>query len=426
MPLKSVRKGLQKVLPEIFSVIDIGTSKVCCYIGRFDAAGAIKVIGVGYEASKGIRGGLIVNMELLSTAIARATHTAEQMAQVTVQEVFVSLSAALAESRILDVTLPVSGQVDRPDIVNILQSTAYGAERESLSEVLHTIPLGFDVDGTGGIKDPMGMFCEILGAKVHIISADTGPLRNFYAAVDRCHLEVAAFVVAPYAAGLSTLVEDEIDLGVTLIDMGAGSTSIGIFYDGRLFHIDYLPIGGNHVTNDIARGLSTPIQQAERIKVLYGSAMASPMSSQDERGMLKIPQIGEEDPSRGIQITKSELVRIIRPRIEETFELVRERLKKFSDVAIASRRLVLTGGASQLAGVRELASLILDKHTRLGKPLNIQGVDERLRTASFSTCAGLLAYAKNEQKNNPTRNKKSPRDFHSLWGRIGYWFKENL
>jgi cell division protein FtsA len=426
MNFKSMRKSLQRVLPETIVSLDIGATKICCYIARLNAAQNIQVIGVGYEASKGIRSGAIVDMEALSISIARAVNTAEQMAQTTVSEVFVTLSAGLTTSHIVDVALSITGHaVDEIDVKKMLNSAAESV-RTSSSEIIHTIPISYNVDGTRGIKDPRGMFGDSLGANIHVISSPISLLRNFFACIERCHLDVSAFIVTPYASGLSTLVEDEIDLGVTLIDMGGGSTSIAVFHDGKLIHTDYIPVGGNHVTNDIARGLSTPLIQAERIKILHGSAMVSPVSSMDERSILKVPQIGEEDASKGLQITKSELVRIIRPRIEETFELIRERLKKFSDISTVGKRLVLTGGASQLSGVRELAGLILDKHTRLGKPINIQGVDEKLRGPAFSACAGLLSYAKGEQIVIQAKQRKTPQENYNFFGRIGLWLKENL
>ncbi|MGN6671090.1 MAG: cell division protein FtsA, partial [Candidatus Nucleicultricaceae bacterium] len=203
-------------------------------------------------------------------------------------------------------------------------------------------------------------------------------------------------------------------------------TSIAIFYEGKLHHIDHINVGGSHVTNDLARGLSTPLNHAERVKILYGSAMVSPLSSAEERTGIRVPQIGEDDVNKGVQVNKSELVRIIRPRIEETFELVREKLKTIPDLSKISKRLVLTGGASQLTGVRELASMILDKHTRLAKPIHVQGIDERVRTASFATCAGLISLAKKEQKIAYGSQKKPKNDNISFLGRIGSWLKDNL
>lgn len=426
MYFKSMRKGLQKVLPDVVTGIDIGASKVCCYIARLGTSQTHQIIGCGYEASKGIKNGSIVDMEALSNAIARATHAAEQMAQVTISEAFVSLSASLVKSHVVDMTLPISGRavVDQ----DIAKMIAHAEESvESLStEIVHKIPLNYSVDATHSIRDPRGMFGNALGATVHLITTDAGPLRNFLACIERSHLDVSDFVVAPYASGLACLVEDELDLGVTLIDMGAGSTSIAIFFEGKLHHVDHINVGGAHVTNDIARGLSTPLNHAERVKILYGSAMVSPLSSAEERTVVRVPQIGEDDVNKGVQVNKSELVRIIRPRIEETFELVRDKLKEISDLSKISKRLVLTGGASQLVGVRELASMILDKHTRIGKPLHVQGLDERLRTASFSTCAGLIALAKKEQKTSYGSQKKPQNDNLSIFGRIGSWLKDNL
>lgn len=426
MYFKSVRKGLQKVLPEVVTGIDIGTSKVCCYIARLNSSHMHQIIGCGYEASRGIKNGSIVDMEALSNAIARATHNAEQMAQVTISEAFVSLSPSLACSHVLDMTLPISGRavVDH-DIQKMLAHASESVESSS-SGVIHTIPLNYNVDATQSIRDPRGMFGNVLGASVHLITAETGPLRNFLACIERCHLDVSDFVVAPYASGLACLVEDELDLGVTLVDMGAGSTSIAIFYEGKLHHIDHINVGGVHVTNDLARGLSTPLNHAERVKILYGSAMVSPLSSAEERTGIRVPQIGEDDVNKGVQVNKSELVRIIRPRIEETFELVREKLKTIPDLSKISKRLVLTGGASQLTGVRELASMILDKHTRLARPIHVQGIDERVRTASFATCAGLISLAKKEQKVAYGSQKKPKNDNISFLGRIGSWLKDNL
>lgn len=426
MYFKSVRKGLQKVLPDVVTGIDIGTSKVCCYIARLNSSQIHQIIGCGYEASKGIKNGSIVDMEALSNSIARATHAAEQMAQVTINEVFVSLSASLAQSHVVDMTLPISGRAVLDQDIGKMISHAVDSAQSLSTEVIHRIPLSYHVDSMRGIRDPRGMFGSVLGTSVHLITTNAGPLRNFLACIERCHLEVTDFVVAPYASGLASLVEDELDLGVTLVDMGAGSTSIGIFYEGKLHHVDHVNVGGGHVTSDIARGLSTPLNHAERLKILYGSAMVSPMASAEERTIVRVPQIGEDDINKGVQVNKSELVRIIRPRIEETFELLRERLKLISDLSKISKRLVLTGGASQLVGVRELASMILDKHTRIGKPIHIQGVDERMRTSSFSTCAGLIALAKKDQKNIHEPHKKMQNDNLSVFGRIGSWLKDNL
>jgi cell division protein FtsA len=224
---------------------------------------------------------------------------------------------------------------------------------------------------------------------MHLITAAAGPLRNLQTCVERCHLDIQSLVISPYASGLATLVEDEMDLGVTVIDMGGGTTTIAVFFDGHVIYTDSLAIGGGHVTNDIARGLSTPLAHAERMKTLYGNCIPSPA---DEREVISVPQVGEEDPANATTIPKSILVGIIQPRLEETFELVRSRLEHGGYGKIAGRRVVLTGGASQLSGVRELAALVLDKQVRMGRPIRIGGLAEATGGPAFATAVGLLAY----------------------------------
>jgi len=257
-------------------------------------------------------------------------------------------------------------------------------------ELIHAIPIGYSLDGHKGISDPRGMFGDRLGASLHFVTAASGPLRNLALCVERCHLEVAALVASPYASGLACLVEDETDLGVTCIDMGGGLTTIAVFVGGNMVHLDIVPIGGIHVTNDIALGLSTSHSTAERVKALYGSASVSPS---DERDMIDVPRLGEEDRETANHVPRSILNGIIQPRLEETLELVRERLSASGLQEVAGRRVVLTGGASQLAGVRELTADILHSQTRLGRPIRLRGLPDASQGPEYSTVAGLIGFA---------------------------------
>jgi cell division protein FtsA len=267
------------------------------------------------------------------------------------------------------------------------------------------------------------MYGDRLGVSMHIVTAASGAARNIATCVNRCHLEVSALVVSPYASGLATLVEDEKDLGVTVIDMGGGTTSIAVFFDGQVVFTDSVAIGGNHVTSDIARGLSTPLAHAERMKTLYGSALSSPS---DERELINVPQIGEDGSGTSNQVAKSILVGIIQPRLEETFELVRARLEASGFDKLAGRRVVLTGGAAQLTGARELAQLVLDKQVRMGRPIRISGLAESTAGPAFSTAAGLIAYAiRREAEIRPQlRPERAPNQ--SLFDRVGGWLRENF
>ena len=423
MLFRSVRKGLSKNNTGVLSALDIGSSKVNCCITRSLHDGSLKVLGVGQYATRGIRGGAIVDMHMLEMAIRGAVHDAEKTAGETINEVVVSISPNLVTSAMVRVEANISGHpVDDADVRKILAQATQSSEKSG-HDIIHSIPASYMIDGIQGIRDPRGMFGDTLNCSVLILSALHSPLRNLYACIERCHLEVTDIVVSPYASGLSTLVTDELDLGATLIDMGAGSTSIAIFYDGRLTHIDYIPMGGAHVTNDLARGLSTPLAQAERIKTLYGSAMVAPS---DSREMIAAPQIGEDMNTKGSQVTKAEVTRIIRPRIEEIFELIRERLQHVEIDKIAGKRLVLTGGSSQLAGVRELASLILDKQGRIGRPYNIKSDNEKIKSPAFATCAGLLEFVRNEQIIAATHNQNNNSEFFDRFGRFGSWVKDNM
>ena len=215
----------------------------------------------------------------------------------------------------------------------------------------------------------------------------------------------------------------EMELGVTVIDMGGGRTTLAVFFGGSVIFTDVVPVGGNHVTNDIARGLSTPLTHAERMKTLYGHTMVAPT---DEREMIDVPQVGEDDEERSQKVPRSLLVGIIQPRLEETFELVRSRLEASGMDKVAGRRVVLAGGASQLAGTREMGSLVLDKQVRIGRPIKVAGLAEATGGPAFATCAGLLIYALAAERTVPREAHSEIKELDGLFGRVGHWFREHF
>jgi cell division protein FtsA len=259
-------------------------------------------------------------------------------------------------------------------------------------ETVHAVPLGFTVDATPGVDDPRGMICETLGARVHMVDAAQASLRNLGACLLRCDLEVEELVSAPFAAGLATLVEDEKQLGATVVDMGGGTTAIGVFHEGHLVHTAQIPVGGWQVTNDLASILSTPVAHAERMKTLHGNVHGA---SEDEREFLPVPLLGE-DEHHIARVPRAMVVGIIRPRLEETFELVKDRLDHAGLGRDPGARIVLTGGASQLVGVRELAARVLDRQVRLGRPHGARGLPETATGPAFATALGLLAWGAGE------------------------------
>ncbi len=403
-------------------IVDIGSSKVCCFIARLRDTEP-HILGIGHQVSRGVRNGVIVDIEAASHAVLTAIHAAEQMANETLTEVVVNLSGGFNASRIVKTEINLNGRdVTDADMRRVLDQ-GHAMKEPSEREVIHSIPVGFSIDASRGIRDPRGMYGQKLGVNMHLVTANSGAVRNLATAIGRCHLEIAGLVVSPYASGLSCLVEDEIDLGVTVIDMGGGTTTIAVFFDGNMVFADTLPIGGTHVTNDIARGLSTPVIHAERMKTLYGSAIAS---AADEREMIAVPQVGEDEDGQANHVPKSLLVGIISPRLEETFEMVRDRLESSGFDKIAGRRIVLTGGASQLPGTRELAALILDKQIRAGRPLRIEGLAEATGGPAFSTSAGLVKFALSERAETPRPGRSFTEDSSGLFVRFGHWIRENF
>jgi cell division protein FtsA len=375
-----------------FGVLDIGTTKIVCLIGRTESDGSLRALGFGWQRGRGVRGGGIVDLDAAERAIRASVGQAEDMADTRLHSVIVNLTCGQPESRLFSVQWPVGGRaVEEHDIRRVVHEARTRAAADG-REVIHALPLTFSVDHTDGVADPRGLFCEELNARLHIVDAISTALRSLGACIARCDLDIAEMVSAPMAAGLATLVPDERELGATVIDMGGGTTGMAVFAEGQLLHTAQLPIGGQHVTNDLARMLSTPVAHAERLKTLYGNAQSC---KDDEREMLPVPLVGEEEHQIA-KVPRSMVVNVIRPRVEETFEMVKERLDSSGLTRAAGTRVVLTGGACQLAGARELAGRILNKQVRLGRPSAVRGLPDSATGPAFATAAGLLAWTAGE------------------------------
>jgi len=412
----------------VYAALDVGSSKVCCMIARLrhdDTLGAhhLEVVGIGQQLSRGVKAGGVIEMETAARAIEAAVASAERMAGETVQQVVVNLSGGYPASRLIEVEEWIGGrEVGEVELRRTLQK---GHSLEGLlgapekgRQLVHSIPTGYGIDGGRGIRDPRGLFADRMSVTMHIVTAASGPLRNLVTCVQRSGFDVGALVVSPFAAGLAALVADETELGVTVIDMGAGTTSIAVFVEGNLTHVDVVPVGGQHVTSDIARGLSTSLAHAERLKTLYGHATVTLV---DERDLIDVPQVGEEEQGHIQQVPRSLLNGVIRPRLEETFELVRSRLEASGIDRVAGRRVVLTGGASQLPGMTDLASLVLDKQVRVGRPIHLRGLAEATSGPASAVTAGLLAYALEKDLSEPLVTVSEPERAPRLFDRVGRW-----
>ena len=419
------KKHGAKARSGLIAALDVGTTKVCCLIARPGGPDRpTRVVGIGHQAARGLRAGLIVDLEGAEASIRAAVEAAEQMAGENIRHVVVNSSGVGLSSRMNAYEISIGGHaIGDSDVRRVMDPEPAEADKPADHELIHAIPVGYSIDGSRGVRDPRGLYGQRLGVNLHLISAPGGPLRNLTTAVARCHLDVEQVVVAPYASALASLVDDEVQLGVTLLDLGGGTTSVAVFFDGELVHADCVPVGGGHVTNDIARGLSTPLAGAERLKTLYASVLPSPS---DDREMIAVPLIGEDGGAEPHQIPRSLLVGIVRPRIEEILELVRARLEAAGFDKTGGRRVVLTGGASQLSGVRELVSRILDRQVRQGRPKALDGLAEAVSGPAFSTAAGLLAFALKTPRAAETFALQAGEHPSGRFGRLGQWLRENF
>lgn len=417
------------------SVLDIGTNKVVCLVAELQPTDSLeslkgrthlaRIIGIGHQRSLGMKAGAVVDLDAAEMAIRQAVHAAERMAKVEIQSVIVNLTGGRVGSQHYEAEIGVRGPVTTSDLYRVLE-TASRHDPRTGRVVLHALPTGFSLDAQGNIVDPTGMIGEKLGVDLHVVTAEGASARNLMLAVERCHLGVEAVIATPYAAGLSALVDDEAEMGCVVIDMGAGTTSTSVFSNGHLVHTDVIAVGGHHVTMDIARGLSTRVAAAERIKTLYGSAISS---SSDDRDLIAVPQVDEDERDIPNHIPKSHLVRIIRPRVEEILELVRDRLQHAGFSGLASRRVVLTGGASQLVGMPEMARQILKGQVRIGRPLGIKGLPEAAKGPAFSAAVGLLVYpqvahAEHFEPRSSGLFKGTGTD--GYFSRVGRWLRDSF
>lgn len=373
----------------VIAALDVGSSKVICIIGRAEQGG-IRVIGSALRESRGIRSGTVVNVDLAEQSIGETVEAAEELADQRVQDIVLSVQCGHPKSINARAEAAGSNVVVSDAHLRMLLADAKNRCREPGLEAIQAAPTEYVVDQTRGVSDPRNMVCDRLGVSVHAVAVRSAPLQNLRLAVERRQLTISRQLFAPYASAIATLTPDEMSLGVTLIDMGAGCTSVCVFRENALVHADTLAAGGMDVTKDIAFMLSTPLAAAERIKTLYGSAMGETDSGDD---LIEVPLMGEEGERASTRVRRAHVAKIIRARIEDVFGSVRERLEKSGFDVSAGRRAVLTGGASQLAGVRDVAAGILNKQVRLGIPQSFPGLAASCTGPGCATAIGLLISA---------------------------------
>jgi cell division protein FtsA len=409
-----------RVRSEPVAVLDVGTSKMCCLIARLRSH-RLELLGGGCQLAEGLRAGGIVDTEAAEASILAVVHEAEQQAGRTVREIVLGLSGGRLESVIKAVDLDLGGRaVGAADIRHALALARAQARGEG-REVLHALPVEITLDDGPRLREARGMVGDRLHIAAHLVRVAGVALHNLLAAIERCHLDVAAVVAAPYAAGLACLSEDEATFGAVVLDLGAGVTGIARFADGRLHELASVPFGGQHVTQDLAYGLSTGRAQAERLKTLYGSVLAR---AGDTRQHLEVPGLGDPLQPPVQIVSRARLTEIIRPRVEEILQLARARID-LARLPVTGRRLVLTGGGSQLEGIAELAEETFGMPARLGRarPFDAGAVQD---LTAATTAVGLLRWA-TEDDGGLTFGAGAPnRDITARLARIGQWLRENF
>jgi cell division protein FtsA len=379
----------------VVAALDIGSTKISCLIAsasRNSHSGHVdlRVKGFGTTAARGIRSGAVTNIEEAEKAIRLAVDAAERMAGTAVDTVQVGVSGGRPQSSRFSASLKIDSAVVRQSDIDQVVSLALAKAVVGTRTILHLTPLRFVLDGIESDNAPVGMHGLKLSVDVSLITIETPFLRNLSEAIDRSHLSVAGFVPAAYAAGTGCLADDEKSLGAVLIDMGSSVTSVGIFKNGRLFRAESVPIGGQHITNDIARALCTPVPQAERLKSLYGGLLTF---GKDEQELIPVQRVGETGIDSLHHIPRAQLTAIIRPRMEEILELVGEKISTGNTPDSSFRRAVLTGGGASLPGLRELSRSVLGLETRIGHISQSLGLPDALRHPASAVATGLLMYA---------------------------------
>ena len=416
------------------AALDVGTSKIVCLIGRLKPrrsddvlrhrSHVVEVLGFGHTLARGVKAGGVIDLAQAESAVRQCSDLAERMAKMQLESVIVSISAGRPASERISASIDVAGSsIGERDIARVLTAGSRHSVRDG-RVVLHSMPLGYVVDEASGVGDPRGMLASRFGIDMHVVTTDISVARNLMLTVERCHLNVEAMVTSPYMAGLSVLADDEAELGAAVIDMGAGTTTIAVFAGGQFVHADGFALGGRHVTMDLARGLHARVPDAERIKTLYGSVLSG---SSDDRDMIAVPPVDSDETEAPQFVSRASLAHFIKPRIEEIFEMVRDRLAASPFAAEPRGRVVLTGGASQLAGVSGLAAQVLGRPVRIGRPLGIARLPEEAKGPAFAAAAGMLAYPQVAHLDHfePRRTR------HSLTGggyiaRVGRWLREGF
>ena len=406
----------------IFTVIDIGNSKVSCLIGTSVKTNdvQIKTLGFGQHASLGICNGHVTDMKEIANSIARAVEGAESMAGLPVNDVICSLSGGRPITKIVRNEVKIeNGKVEKNDIFKILKIKNFVPIDNY--ELISSSVIKYYLDNNTSVNNPIGIFTDTLKVEKSYTYGEKSTIKNIISAVNLCHLSIEKFFICSEASGISTMTQDEKNNGAVVIDLGANITSIGVFLNNKIIFSDSIPIGGLHITSDIVRGLGTKSEDAEKIKILHGSTIAK---ETDEYINLDIPIISDQGEIVNQQVPKSMLIAIIKPRVEEIFELAQERLIQLKLKPNNINKIILCGGGANLNNIRELASNLFKSNVRIGRPIGLIDLPEIVQTPTFACLTGLLI--KSLEKEKVLNQRGFNTGIFNYFGKIGNWFDQNL
>ena len=401
--------------------LDIGTSKVVAIVGEIGLDGEIEIIGIGSNPSRGMKKGVVVNIESTVQSIQRAVEEAELMAGCQIHSVYVGIAGSHVRSLnshgIVAIKDKEVYRADLERVIDAAQAVAIPADQK----ILHILPQEYIIDNQEGIKEPLGMSGVRLEAKVHLVTCAVNAAQNIEKCIRRCGLEVEEIILEQLASSYSVLTDDERELGVCLVDIGGGTTDIAIFTEGSIRHTGVIPIAGDQVTNDIAMALRTPTQHAEEIKIKYACALTQLAGADDK---IKVPSVGDRPPR---DLSRQSLAEVVEPRYDELFTLIQAELRRsgFEDMVPAG--VVLTGGTSKMEGVVELAEEIFHMPVRVGYPQTVRGLNDIVRNPIYATSVGLLQYGMIHRPDAGSASSgKSGSSTEGFWRRARAWLQSNF
>ncbi|ASP37216.1 cell division protein FtsA [Bacterioplanes sanyensis] len=399
--------------------LDIGTSKIVAIVGQLDSSGNIEIVGLGTSPSRGLKKGVVVNIESTVHSIRRAVEEAELMAGCRIHSVYAGIAGSHIQSMNSNGIVAIRDrEVTETDIERVIEAAqAVAIPRDQ--RILHVLPQEYVVDNQEGIKEPVGMSGVRLEAKVHLVTGSQNAVQNIERCIHKCDLQTDAVILEQLASSYAVLTDDERELGVCMVDIGGGTTDIAIFTEGAIRHTAVIPIAGDQVTNDIAMAVRTPTQHAEKIKIKYACALTQ-LAKADE--MIKVPDVGDRPPR---DLSRQALAEVVEPRYDELFTLIQAELRRSGYEDLVAAGIVLTGGTAKMEGVVELAEEIFHMPVRLSRPQGVSGLTDVINNPIYSTAVGLLLHAAKQQE-LPVTNSQPEDSEKGTFGRLKEWIKVNF